>query len=74
VFVEGSELSNEFILCLQDNAVGNEEPAGEATNGASKEELIPRIMRAAAKGKVTYTANDSEELAQVIHLLLTISV
>ena len=74
IFVEGSTLCNEFIICLQDNAVDQDEQDSEATNGATKAELIQRIMLAAAKGKVTYTANDSEELAQVIHLLLTISV
>jgi hypothetical protein len=44
------------------------------TQQASLEKVVDRLMIASAKGKVIQSANDSEELACVIRLLLTISI
>lgn len=73
IIVEGSPLCNEIKEHLQVNSCKKGEQ-DEPTNGATKEEIIQRLRKAAANGKVIPAANDSEETACVVHLLLTISV
>lgn len=73
IIVEGSPFCDEFREHLKTNPFKKGE-LNEATDGAQREALMSRLLKAAANGKVIAAANDSEEVACVVHLLLTISI
>ena len=73
VVVRGTPLTDQ-ICDLLDNKDGTEAPRHQpemAEWGASNQQIIKRVVHS---GKAVATVNSSEEVASVIHLLLTISV